>query len=136
MAHKNKTPALAGDRGLESCRTSNSDSSKSNRAALRPQHQSLHRILDRRSLPTPTQYLARAGLRLGKRRGLWISVCCPAHKGGAEANPSMSVHLDDGHFRCFACGVKGGDILALHRLMNPSLGFLDAVADLGGRFHD
>jgi DNA primase len=93
-----------------------------------------HRTLDRHSLPTPTQYLARAGLRIGKRSGRWITLHCPAHKSGAEANPSMSVNIDDGHFRCFACGAKGGDVVALHRLIT-GMGFREAVADIGGRFH-
>ena len=91
------------------------------------------RTLDRRSLPTPIEYLAYAGLRFGKRSGSWISVCCPVHKGGAKDNPSMSVNLDGGHFRCFACGVTGGDVIGLHRLIT-GLGFREAVADLGGRF--
>jgi DNA primase len=45
------------------------------------------------------------------------------------------VSLTDGHFRCHACGVKGGDVIALHRLAT-GLGFVEAVHDLGGRFHD
>jgi DNA primase len=94
-----------------------------------------HRTLDRRTLPTPLEYLAHAGLRLGTRSGRWVSVRCPVHKGGAEANPSMSVNLDDGHYRCFTCGVKGGDVIALHRLIT-GLGFCEAVAELGGRFND
>ncbi len=91
--------------------------------------------LDRSSLPSPLSYLASAGLRIGKRSGARINVYCPIHKGGHEKNPSMSVHISDGYFRCFSCGVKGGDIIALHRLITK-LGFREAVADLGGRFHD
>ena len=92
--------------------------------------------LDRSSLPSPLSYLASAGLRIGRRSGSWIRTCCPIHKGGDEKHPSMSVHISDGHFRCFSCGIKGGDIVALHRLIHPNLGFREAVADLGGRFHD
>jgi len=47
----------------------------------------------------------------------------------------MRVSLRDGHFRCHACGAKGGDIIALHRLVT-GLGFRDAVRDFGGRFHE
>lgn len=75
-----------------------------------------------------------SGLRFRRRRGDWLEVYCPVHKGGREANPSMAVNLVDGHFRCFACGVKGGDVVALHMLIT-GLGFRDAVAALGGRFH-
>jgi len=93
------------------------------------------RALDRDSLPTPLQYLTERGLMKGKVRGEWASIVCPAHKGGAEQNPSLRVSQIDGHFRCLACGVKGGDIIALHRLITGA-GFREAVRDLGGRFHD
>jgi hypothetical protein len=91
--------------------------------------------LDRASLPSPARYLAGHGLLTGKPRGEWVSIRCPVHKGGDERNPSMRVSLVDGHFRCHACGAKGGDIVSLHRLAT-GLGFRDAVHDLGGRFHD
>ena len=92
------------------------------------------RALDRRSLPAPTQYLAGRGLLTGKPRGAWASIRCPAHKGGGERNPSLRVNLADGHFRCMACGASGGDVVDLHQLITGT-GFLDAVRDLGGRFH-
>jgi hypothetical protein len=39
-------------------------------------------------------------------------ICCPYHKAGLEANPSMIVNLNDprfdtGFFYCFSCGEKG-----------------------------
>jgi len=91
--------------------------------------------LNRHSLPTPLQYLTERGLLKGKARGEWAAITCPAHKGGAEKNPSLNVSMIDGHFRCMACGVKGGDVVALHRLIT-GMGFIDAVRDLGGRFHE
>lgn len=91
--------------------------------------------IDRASLPTPLQYLTGRNLLKGKTRGEWVSICCPAHKGGAEDNPSLRVSLIDGHFKCMACGASGGDLVALHRLIT-GMSFLDAVHDLGGRFHD
>ena len=93
------------------------------------------KCLDRGSLPTSLQYLTERGLLNGKVRGEWAAIICPAHKGGAEQNPSLRVSKVDGHYCCHACGVKGGDVVALHRLIT-GLGFLDAVRDLGGRFHD
>ena len=93
------------------------------------------RALDRVSLPSPVQYLSEQGLLHAKPRGDWVQIRCPAHKGGDETHPSMGVSLIDGHFRCHACGSRGGDIIALHRLATGK-GFRDAVADLGGRFHD
>ncbi len=92
------------------------------------------KFIDRASLPTPLSYLTERGLLNGKARGEWAAIICPAHKGGAEQNPSLSVSLIDGHFRCHACGEKGGDVVALHRLIT-GMGFVEAVRDLGGRFH-
>jgi hypothetical protein len=91
--------------------------------------------IDRASLPTPLQYLTERSLLKGKSRGEWAAIVCPAHKGGAEKTPSLRVSQIDGHFCCMACGVKGGDIVALHRLIT-GMGFKEAVRDLGGRFHD
>lgn len=91
--------------------------------------------LDRESLPTPLRYLTERGLLNRKPKAEWAALTCPAHKGGEEKNPSLNVSLIDGHYRCHACGAKGGDILALHRLIT-GLGFVDAVRDLGGCFHE
>src|SRR5688572_10950877 len=73
--------------------------------------------LDKGSLPTPVAYLSQQGLLAGKVRGEWASIRCPSHKGGDEAHPSMRVSLADGHFKCHACGAKGGDVIALHRIV-------------------
>lgn len=91
--------------------------------------------LDRGSLPTPARYLRDHGLFAGKVRGEWASIRCPAHKSGAEAHPSLRVSLTDGHFRCMTCGAKGGDIIALHRLLT-GCGFVQAVRELGARLHE
>ena len=91
------------------------------------------RSLDRNSLPSPIQYLTEQGLLQTTARGNWAQIRCPAHKGGDESHPSMGVSLVDGHFKCHACGAKGGDIIALHRLVTGK-GFRDSVAELGGRF--
>ena len=93
------------------------------------------RTLDRTSLPTPNQYLTERGLLKRRPRAEWAAIICPVHKGGAEKTPSLSVSMIDGHFRCMACGASGGDLVALHRLITGA-GFLEAVRDLGGRFHD
>ena len=96
---------------------------------------SARRSLDHGSLPTSLQYLTERGLLKGKARGEWAAITCPSHKGGAEKNPSLNVSMIDGHFRCHACGVKGGDIVALPRLIT-GMGFVEAVRDLGGQFHE
>jgi hypothetical protein len=84
---------------------------------------------DRALLPEPAHYLAARGL-LSAQRGAWAPIRCPVHKDGAEANPSLRVCLADGRFRCMVCGVKGGDILALHRLITGA-GFVEAARELG-----
>jgi hypothetical protein len=91
--------------------------------------------LDRSSLPPPVRYLTEQGLLIGKPRSDWALIRCPSHKGGDERKASLGISLVDGHFRCHACGVKGGDIIALHMLITGKR-FPDAVADLGGRFDD
>jgi len=93
------------------------------------------RTLDRASLPTPLAYLEQRQLLKRRPRGEWVSIPCPAHKGGAESNPSLRVSLLDAHFRCMACGVRGGDIIALHRLLTGA-SFAQAVSELGVRCRD
>ena len=94
----------------------------------------LHRrTLVKDSLPAPAQYLSHRGLLKRKPCGEWAAITCPVHAGGKELNPSMRVNLIDGHFKCMACGEKGGDVIALHRLITGA-SFMAAVFDLGGRF--
>ena len=93
------------------------------------------KTLDRATLPTPARYLTDRGLTKRTPRGEWAAICCPVHKGGKERKPSLRVNLADGHFKCMACGVSGGDVIALHRLI-AGIGFIAAVRELGGRFDD
>jgi DNA primase len=51
-----------------------------------------------------------------------------------EAHPSLRMSTVDGHFFCHACGIKGGDIVALHMIIT-GLGFMQAVQALAGRFY-
>src|SRR5262245_8703729 len=74
------------------------------------------RGLDRSSLPSQLASLKARGTSISRPRGEWILLSCPAHKNGNERHPSLSMSLVDGHFRCHACGAKGGDIVALHML--------------------
>lgn len=96
----------------------------------------LHRpqSVDRSSLPTPLRYLTERKLLQAGPRAEWAAICCPSHAGASEGDPTMNVSLVDGHFRCRVCGAKGGDVVALHRLISGKR-FTDAVRDLGGRFH-
>lgn len=85
---------------------------------------------DKALLPTPARYLDSRGLLPAGARGSWVAIKCPAHKQGGESNPSLRVCLEDGHFRCMACGIKGGDLLALHRAIT-GLSFIEAATELG-----
>jgi DNA primase len=87
---------------------------------------SLHADFARDALPDPATYYLSVGLRL-LGRGLWRSVLCPFHQ---DHKPSLRVNVETGSFRCMACGAKGGDVLAFHR-MRHGLSFLQAARDLG-----
>jgi len=101
----------------------------------RPSGRHRHAAVDRATLPTPLKYLTAHGLVARNPRAEWVAIRCPAHKSGKEKHPSMRVSLVTGGFRCMTCGVKGGDIIALHMLRTGRV-FHDAVRDLGARFHD
>lgn len=84
------------------------------------------RIFQRDQLPVATEYFSSIGLKLiGK--GAWRSALCPFHD---DARPSLRVHVESGAFRCMACGTRGGDVLALHRLRTGK-GFAEAARELG-----
>jgi hypothetical protein len=66
-----------------------------------------------------------------KRAGWVDGGLCPFHEDTHRGN--FRVNLDTGAFCCFACGAKGGDLIAFHQRVR-NLSFPDAVADLGRRF--
>jgi hypothetical protein len=43
----------------------------------------------------------------------WAQVRCVFHE---EGHASLSIHRERGAFRCFACGARGGDVLAFEML--------------------
>jgi DNA primase len=77
-------------------------------------------------LPNPADYYRNQGLKL-TGGGEWKSALCPFHD---DTRPSLRVNLKNGAFRCMACGVKGGDVLAFHR-RRYNLGFVEAAKALG-----
>jgi DNA-directed RNA polymerase subunit N (RpoN/RPB10) len=87
--------------------------------------------LDRSNLPNPTWVLDKLGIRY-IRRPTWLQVYCPFHGNGQERNPSMGMHATDGHYRCHACGAKGGDVIAFYRAVTGK-GFAESLKDLGVR---
>lgn len=77
-------------------------------------------------LPKPSDYFENQQLKLiGK--GEWRSALCPFHK---DTTPSLRVRIENGAFKCLACGEKGGDILSFHQ-KKFGLNFVDACKDLG-----
>ncbi|WP_082054117.1 CHC2 zinc finger domain-containing protein [Methyloterricola oryzae] len=52
---------------------------------------------------------------------------CPFHADGRAG--SFRVHLETGAFCCFACGAKGGDIVAFVQ-QREGLSFQDALTKL------
>ena len=77
----------------------------------------------------PAAFLHSRGLLTKQTHGEWAAIRCPVHKQGQEQHQSMRVNLRDGHYRCMVCGVRGGDLIALHRLMTGAR-FPDAVREL------
>jgi len=80
----------------------------------------------RSNLQSPANYFKEQGLKL-TGGGEWKTALCPFHD---DHNPSLSVRLDTGGFRCFACGAHGGDVLSFH-MQRHGLSFKQAAKDLG-----
>ena len=79
-------------------------------------------------LPNPSEYFSVQGLNL-IGGGEWRSAICPFHE---DNKPSLRIRIENGAFRCLACGEKGGDILAFHQ-KRYGLAFKDAARALGAR---
>lgn len=87
-------------------------------------HYKLH--FKKEKLPDPGTYYRNLGLKL-TGGGEWKSAICPFHE---DKNPSLRLRLDSGSFRCMACGVHGGDVLAFHMQLYK-LNFIRATQALG-----
>jgi len=81
---------------------------------------------DKSALPAPQTYFRSIGNPL-QGHGAWRNALCPFHR---DTRPSLRVRLDTGAYRCMACGVNGGDVLAFHR-RRTGKGFIDAARELG-----
>lgn len=85
--------------------------------------------IDKSGLMSPPAVLDMLGIRY-QRSDVRLSVYCPFHKGGKERNPSLMMDVKDGHYRCFTCGEKGGDVIAFYRAVTGA-GFVEALEVLG-----
>ena len=83
------------------------------------------RCIPRDQLPSPLLYYKKifSSIMAGRE---WVNVRCCFHN---DSNPSLSLNLKSGGFYCHACGAKGGDLIAFHRLYND-IGFKEAVKQL------
>jgi DNA primase len=86
---------------------------------------------NRALLPMPIVILQKLRIQPGKANyaGYW-QLYCPFHKSGHEQHPSLNLHTVQGHFRCHACGAKGGDILSFYMQVTGKR-FSDAAKELG-----
>ena len=85
----------------------------------------------RNLLPSPVEYYAKQGIKL-KGSGQWKQTLCPFHK---DTNPSMSINLFKGAFRCMACVAKGGDIVSFHQQLHR-MNFIQTCKQLGAWVED
>ena len=83
----------------------------------------------RSKLPNPIWVLDKLKVRY-RHRPTWIQIHCPFHGNGQEHNPSMGMDARDGHYRCHACGAKGGDVIAFYRAVTGK-SFSETLKDLG-----
>ncbi|NUA28664.1 CHC2 zinc finger domain-containing protein [Cupriavidus basilensis] len=83
---------------------------------------------NRDALPPVADVLARLNLAASRLNGSgYAQVRCPIH---SEDNPSLSIHMQRGNWRCFACGEAGGDVLELYR-RTRDISFIQAARELG-----
>ena len=77
-------------------------------------------------LPDPEEYYDEQGIEL-RGNGEWRSALCPFHD---DNRPSLRVHVENGAFRCMACGEHGGGVLDFHMQFHK-MDFKRAAKDLG-----
>ncbi|MFM0382847.1 CHC2 zinc finger domain-containing protein [Paraburkholderia dipogonis] len=83
---------------------------------------------NRDALPPVADVLGLLDLTPTRQNGSgYAQVRCPLH---GEQNPSLSIHMKQGNWRCFACGEAGGDVLGLYQRAR-GLSFPQAARELG-----
>lgn len=84
-----------------------------------------------RFLPNPTHVLSMLGFSVEKTNAKgYFNLRCPFHKDGNERTASLNLHKSTGHYRCHACGAKGGDILAFYMNVTGK-SFVTSAKELG-----
>jgi hypothetical protein len=92
-----------------------------------PRQSMRKRGFDRNRLPTVADYYRPVFGDLRFNASGWAQVHCAFHEDGTA---SLSIHRERGSFRCFACGARGGDILAFEMLRSGA-DFKSAARALG-----
>jgi hypothetical protein len=90
-------------------------------------HGQRKRGFDRDRLPTVESYYRPIFGSLRFNASGWAPVRCVFHNDG---HASLSIHRVRGAFRCFACGARGGDVLAFEMLRSGT-DFRSAARVLG-----
>lgn len=89
---------------------------------------------NRELLPPPASFYGREfGSALSRRRPDrkgFAMVPCVFHKSSNQKSRSLSINLREGHFYCFSCGEKGGDVLSFV-MKRDGLDFKRAAQSLG-----
>ena len=83
---------------------------------------------NRSLIPAPASILMQFGVQVKYTNGAGYLVCnCPFHE---DTNPSFNMHSIEGNFKCYSCGVKGGDVIAFYQ-QKTGKRFVDTIKDLG-----
>lgn len=82
---------------------------------------------ERDRLPPADVYFSSELPGLKKKPGDWSLAKCCFHD---DKNPSLSVNMITGAFKCFACGASGKDIVDFHK-MRYQRDFVEAAKELG-----
>lgn len=70
--------------------------------------------------------------RFKNKSGGWANAgLCPFHNDNSAG--SFRVHLENSAYRCFSCGVKGGDIIAF-TMAKHDLSFYEALIQLANEW--
>lgn len=86
------------------------------------------RYFSRDKLPSASKYYRQEFPQLkSSPKSDWVNVRCCFHD---DRYPSLSINLNFGGFRCFACGVYDGDIIAFH-MKRYGLSFIQTVNYFG-----
>ncbi len=77
-------------------------------------------------LPEPLDFYTRH-LQTLKGNDKWVMALCPFHQ---DHTPSLSIDIEKGAYRCFACGARGGGVVDFYMQLHD-VGFKTAAKALG-----